>query len=168
MTSIFLSSVLSLFCFAQGLSIAASNSAHPKVFADRLLPAEKWVVEYILPTKENQDFSFSADYPAECSSCPIQLALLDFPNKERPFIGKRIYHLQATNGQQIEVKVNLSSDGAIRNISVDPPHNKGKDNEVFFVKSKGGYLIRIDVSWQGEERTNFHMEPQKHPFTEWK
>ncbi|MCX5704192.1 MAG: hypothetical protein NT066_06870 [Candidatus Omnitrophica bacterium] len=119
-----------------------------------------------MPTKEGQDIALLVDYP-DCSNCPPQLIVIEFPNKERPFIGERIYHLRATNGQEIAVRFNLSENGKRDSIKVEPPHNKRKDKEVFFVKSRGGYLISINVSWKGTDISYFHMEPKIHPFAKW-
>jgi len=119
-----------------------------------------------LPTKEGRDIALLVDYP-DCSNCPPQLIVIEFPNKERPFIGERTYHLRATNGQEIAVRFNLSEDGKRDWVKAEPPHNKGKDKEVFFVKSRGGCLISINVSWKGKDISYFHMEPKIHPFAKW-
>ena len=164
-TSIFFLSVLLLACFAQGYSIAASSDK-PKVYADRLISAEGHAVEYILPTKEGQDIAFLVDYRGP-ENRPPDSVLIEFPNRERPFIGERTYHLITTDGQEIAVRFHLTESGKGDWKKMEPPHKKGKDKAVFSVRSRGGYLIEINVSWEGEDITYFHMEPKLHPFAKW-
>lgn len=156
-----------LAAFLLSLSSVLLASDEPKVFADRLRSVEGYEVEYSLPTKEGQDIVLFIVYPDKCSDCPPQNTLIEFPNKERPFIGERIYHWKATNGQEIAVTFNFSENGKRDSVKVEPPYNEGKDKEVFSIESKGGYLINIKVSWEGTKMSSFDMAPKIHPFAKW-
>ena len=67
------------------------------ILADKVISKEGHFVEYILPTKEGQDLGLFVDYP-DCSDCPADTTLIAFPNKERPFLGERTYHLTSKEG----------------------------------------------------------------------
>jgi hypothetical protein len=68
-----------------------------EIFADKLVK-EKEVVEYILPTKEGQDITITFDYKFDCSDCPMDTIIFDFPNRARPFTGEQVYHLASEEG----------------------------------------------------------------------
>ncbi len=142
--------------------------AHDKrnVFADELLSTENHAVKYIFPTQEGQDIALSFDYP-DCSDCPPQSVLIAFPNRERPFVGEKTYHLVATGGEVLGVRFRFSEDPRLDTITCDPPPRAGNVQEVFSIESKGGFILNISVSWSGGELTSFHVEPKIHPFSEW-
>jgi len=154
-----------LVCLIDNVYCKEFRNKKQKILADRLISAENNDVEYILSTKEGQDIALILDYPGAPADLPPKLVLIDFPNKERSFIGERTYHLKATNGQEIALRFNLSKKGELNSVKIEPPYNKEKDREIFSVESKGGFIINVETSWNNGTLTFLKVGPEISPFS---
>ncbi len=134
------------------------------VFADRLVSAEDFTVEYVLPTAEGQDISFIVDYP---DSNPVladrSMSEIELIGGPRPTDKDLTYHFTTTDNQQIEIVFSFSA-REVQSIRIVPPRPSQGNQAEFFIESKGGFLIRVKAAWDGKEMSHFNMSPVTHPF----
>ena len=140
-----------------------TNNANPQVYADKLLSYENHSVEYIFSAKEGQDIVLLADYP-DCSDCLPENVVFAFPDRERPFIGEKTYHIVTKEGEDLAVTFNFFENSELDTVKVDPPQRDENVEEVFSIVSKAGFVITVSVTWNSGKLIDFDISPKINPF----
>ncbi len=146
------------------------NSAHKaKVFADRVIYNAKNLprgVEYDLLTKEGQELLLKVIYNSEPNEeSEPQNTMLQLPENEAPFAGRRIFHLMTTKNEEVGVQIDYSDTKVLKNIALIPPKHEGDVSEELLVESKEGFLISFNAVWKNGKMESARVNPYFHPFT---
>jgi len=145
---------------AKGLTLARELIS---VKADRLLDAERSIVQYTLRSDSGEDVLIKMDYSGDHQ----EIQNIDFALADKKGPGEYAYRLATEQGDHVMLTYRYEGDQQphIRiRTSDQPDQSVQRDRQVLTVVSTGGYLIDFEFLWQSGSLANVKTAPRINPF----
>lgn len=134
-----------------------------KVMADGIANPIMSIVTFDIKSVEGEDIRITADYASKRPNPKLQNVSID-PLKPLDN-GKKRLKIKSEEERIIEIDCSYRN-GSMENVLVDtvPLSLKGEAEEVFFVRSKGGYLIKFVFRFKDGIILLVKVEPKVNPY----
>ncbi len=134
-----------------------------KVMADGIANPVMSTVIFEIKSVEGEDIKITADYTAKRPNPKLQnLTILPLKPLDN---GKKKLKIKSKEGKIIEIDC-FYKNGSLESIHLDTvrPPLKGETEEIFFVGSKGGYLIKFTFRFKDGIILLVTVEPKVNPY----
>lgn len=137
-----------------------------KIYADKLIDAEKSMVIYLVKAMDKADIIIEMDYTGDRPDPQIQNVKIlppDGVNKD----GMMIYRIKSDEGRIIDVEFTFKG-GKLDAVRVDTPipdsSKATKQSEILTVKSAAGYALKFEFVWDKGAMESAKLYPALNPF----
>lgn len=137
-----------------------------KIYADKLINAEKSVVTYLVKTADNREITVEMDYTGDRPAPQVQNVKILPPNGMRKN-GVVAYQVKSDEGRIIDIEFafkNGEADSVKVDTPIPDPSKETKQSEILTMKSCAGYALKFEFVWDKGEMQSAQIYPVLNPF----